>query len=62
MAEKELESLTDQINDPRSKNFIMLLELTAGYWTPKQVYQGLEWINEWEKGNKDSRPSHLKPV
>ena len=57
--DKELPALSDLLNDPRSKNFVMLVELTGGYWTPKQIYEGLVWIDEWE-GEKAF--PHLKSV
>lgn len=60
---KELPSISGELKDPRSSWLLVILEQTAGCYTPAQLLKILEWMDEWEEEKaaeiKAGEPPHL---
>ena len=57
---KEFPDLGKSVTSPQSDLFLILVESTAGGWTPQQIYTAMAWINDWEAAHKQSPVKAVK--
>ena len=60
---KELPSISGELKDPRSSWLLVILEQTAGNYTPAELYRIMDWLDCWEEEKaaeiKAGEPPHL---